>query len=55
MRQLPTLITQTISHDDRQNSIHCYSSFYLLTTFKRHKSHLINLLRPTGYMMHQQV
>jgi hypothetical protein len=44
MRQLPTLITQTISHDDRQNSIHCCSSFYLLTTLKKYKSHLINIL-----------
>jgi len=44
MRQLPKLITQTISHVDRQNSIHCCSSYYLLNTLKRHKSHLINIL-----------
>lgn len=44
MQQPPTVITQTISHDDKQNSIHCCSSFYLLTTLKRHKSHLINIL-----------
>jgi hypothetical protein len=36
--------TQTISHYNRQNSIHCCSSFYLLIRLKRHKSHLINIL-----------
>jgi len=44
MRQLPTLTTHTISHDDRQNSIHWCYSFYLPTTLKRHKLHLINIL-----------
>jgi hypothetical protein len=44
MQQLPTLISQTISHDKRQNSIHCCSSSYLLTTLKKHKSRLTNTL-----------
>lgn len=44
MQQLAKLITRTISNDDRQNSIHCCSSFSLLATLKRHKSHPINIL-----------